>query len=171
MKKVNFQKARYLGGLPGDRGGFGGRLMIDDNGIGVGAFNPKAGIVAWGDMAGISFDSDTASKSRAGKALLVGVFALAAKKTQKQAVITVNLKDGNTTLYEVTGKSGQAVRGKIQPFLIEHGVPCLDDAPAVVPVPPATATTADELMKLAELHAAGALTGEEFAAAKARLLS
>ena len=166
MKKVIIQKAHYLGGLPGDKGGFGGNLMINDEGIGVGAFKPKAGVVKWEEMAGMSFDSGTAAKSRAGKAMLVGVFALAAKNTQNEATITVSLKDGNTTLYQVTGKSGAAVRGKIQPFLVEKGVPCLDDAEPVVSAP----STADELTKLAALRDSGILTEEEFAAQKAKLL-
>jgi hypothetical protein len=123
-------------------------------------------VVKWEEMAGMSFDSGTAAKSRAGKAMLVGVFALAAKNTQNEATITVSLKDGNTTLYQVTGKSGAAVRGKIQPFLVEKGVPCLDDAGPMVTAP----NTADELTKLAGLRDSGVLTEEEFAAQKARLL-
>ncbi len=103
------RKAHYLGGAPGDKGGFGGNLIVNDVGLGVGAFHQKAGIVKTGDMAGIGFESGTASKSRAGKAMLVGVFALAAKYTQKDATITVTQKDGTVTLYSVTGKSGAGI--------------------------------------------------------------
>jgi hypothetical protein len=170
MKKVIFQKAVYLGGLPGDKGGYAGRLMVDDEGISVGQFSSpgKGGPVKWDEISGVSFDTQTAAKSRVGKALLVGLLALAAKNSQNQAVLTVQKKDGNVTLYEVTGKSGQELRAKIQPFLIEHGVECLDDNPQGAGGD--SPSTADELTKLASLHASGSLTDEEFTAAKAALL-
>jgi hypothetical protein len=38
------------------------------------------------------------------------------------------------------------------------------------PPPPAPASDADQLQELAQLHASGALTDEEFAAAKAKIL-
>jgi hypothetical protein len=38
------------------------------------------------------------------------------------------------------------------------------------PPPPAPASDADELQQLAQLHASGALTDEEFASAKAKIL-
>jgi hypothetical protein len=49
-----------------------------------------------------------------------------------------------------------------------------DDAPPeqyqAAPPPAAPASDADELQQLAELHASGALTDEEFATAKAKIL-
>jgi len=49
-----------------------------------------------------------------------------------------------------------------------------NDAPAeeyeAAPPPPAPASDMDQLQQLAELHASGALTDEEFAAAKAKIL-
>ena len=107
MKKVTFRNVTYLGGLPGDKGGYKGNLFADDDALGMGQFSgPKKSLVRWDDMAGISFDSGVAAKSRAGKALLVGVFALAAKNTQKDATVTVNRKDGNVAIYQITGTSG-----------------------------------------------------------------
>ena len=44
-------------------------------------------------------------------------------------------------------------------------------APAAEPAPAAGASLMDELSKLADLKAAGVLTDEEFAAAKAKLLA
>src|ERR1039457_3510118 len=130
-QKVTFRKVVYLGGLPGDKGGYKGNLFADDEALGMGQFTgPKKSSVRWDEMTGISFDSGTAAKSRAGKALLVGVFALAAKNTQKDATITVTRKDGNVAIYQVTGTSGGAVRAKLQPFMVEHGVTCTDDAPS-----------------------------------------
>ena len=102
-------------------------------------FSPK-NVIKWEDIAGVSFDSSMAKKSRAGKAVAFGVFALAAKNTQNAAEVTVLLKDGNVALYRVLGKSGAQIRGKVQPFLASNGVPCLDDMPvAESAAPPVSA--------------------------------
>lgn len=168
-KKVTFHKAVYLGGLPGDKGGYKGNLFADDEAIGMGQFTgPKKSSVRWDEMTGISFDSGTAAKSRAGKALLVGVFALAAKNTQKDATITVTRNDGNVAIYQLTGTSGGAVRAKLQPFLVEHGVRCTDDAP--LPAEAQAPDPAEQLKKLADLHQSGLLTDEEFAAKRATIV-
>ena len=64
------------------------------------------------------------------------MLALAAKSSQDKADITIQLKDGNVALFQVPGKSGAQVRGKVQAFLVAKGVPCLDDAPvATEPTP------------------------------------
>jgi hypothetical protein len=116
-----------------------------------------------------SFDSGTAAKSRAGKALLVGVFALAAKNTQKDATITVVRKDGNVAIYQITGTSGGAVRAKLQPFMVEHGVICTDDAPLGAPAA-AEPDPAEQLKKLNDLHQSGLLTDEEFATKRSAIV-
>jgi hypothetical protein len=177
MRDATFGRSEYLGGLPGTKKA-SGNLIFDESAVGVGTLHPKKGVVAWTDMAGISFDSATMKKSRAGKAVMFGVFALAAKNTQNAAEITVQLKDSNVALYRVPGKTGAQVRAKVQPFLIAHGVPCLDDAPATLsvntappaPVAPAALSMADEIAKLVALRDSGAITDEEFAAYKANLL-
>jgi len=185
QKKVRyptFTHAQYLGGLPGTKNGVGNLIFAVDA-VGVGTLSPKKGVVAWADMAGISFDSTTMAKSRVGKALAFGVFALAAKSTQNGAEITILRKDGNAAMYMVTGKTGMQVRAKVQPFLIERGVPCLDDptitatlgdpvaAPSVPAASPSTASTADEIAKLVTLRDSGAITDEEFTAYKANLMN
>ena len=169
MKTVRFSNAQYLGGLPGSKPtNVSVTLFIGDEGVGVGTFSPKKGVVSWDEMSGVSFDTGTAKKSRAGKALAFGVLALAAKNTQDEAHLTVTLKDGNAALYRVVGKSGLVVRGKVQPLLAAHGVPCLDDG---VPAAVAPVSAADEIVKLVALRDAGAITEEEFTAHKAKLLA
>jgi hypothetical protein len=169
MKTVRFSNAQYLGGLPDTKPTAASvTLFIGDDGVGVGTFGPKKGVVFWGEMSGVSFDTGTAKKSRAGKAVAFGVLALAAKKTQDEAHLTVTLKDGNAALYRVVGKSGVAVRGKVQPFLAAHDVPCLDDG--VAPAGASPVSAADEIVKLVALRDAGAITEEEFTAHKAKLL-
>jgi hypothetical protein len=171
LKKVMIQKVVYLGGLPGDKGGYSGNMIVTDECIGMGSLNPKKSPVRWDEMAGISFDSTTMKKSRKGKAVAFGVFALAAKSTQNGAEVAIQRKDGNVALYTVTGKTGVQVRAKIQPFMVEHGVPCLDDTPIASETAPAPLSTADEIAKLVALRESGAITDEEFTAYKANLMS
>jgi hypothetical protein len=171
LKKVMIQKVVYLGGLPGDKGGYSGNMIVTDECIGMGSLNPKKSPVRWDEMAGISFDSATMKKSRKGKAVAFGVFALAAKSTQNGAEVAIQRKDGNVALYTVTGKTGVQVRAKIQPFMVEHGVPCLDDTPLASRTAPAPLSTADEIAKLVALRESGAITDEEFTAYKANLMS
>jgi len=176
-KKATIQKVVYLGGLPGDKGGYKGNMIVTEECIGMGALHPKKSSVRWDEMAGISFDSAAMKKSRKGKAVAFGVFALAAKSTQNGAEVTILRKDGNAALYTVTGKTGVQVRAKLQPFMAEHGVPCLDDAPLATdgapaaPAAPAALSTADEIAKLVALRDSGAITDEEFTAYKANLMS
>lgn len=166
MTKVTFTNAGYLGGLPGSKATQQTKnLYVTDEVIGVGVFGPKQGIVKWADVRGVSFDTGTAKKSRAGKALAFGVFALAAKNTQDDAHLTLALKDGNAALYRVVGKSGAQLRAKIQPIMVAVGVPCLDDG-----VADAGSSVADELTKLGALRDSGLLSDDEFAAQKAKLL-
>ena len=175
--KVSFPHAKYLGGLPGDKGGYKGNLIVDSEGIGCGVANKKKGVVLWPDADGISYDSELISKSRVGKAIVFGVFALAAKNTQSAATITVTLKDGGIAIYQVSGRPGAAVRGRIQSIVSAAGIPCLDDVPTVASnsllgdeSPRASLFVADELAKLGVLRDEGALTEQEFADQKARLI-
>ena len=80
---ASFPKAQYLGGLPATKAA-SGNLIFTAEEVGVGVLSPKKGVVAWDGVAGISFDSNTIKKSRAGKAVMVGVLALAACRTKRQ---------------------------------------------------------------------------------------
>lgn len=80
-------------------------------------------------------------------------------------------KDGNVAIYQVTGISGGAVRAKLQPFMVDNGVPCTNDAPSPATAPAATELDpAEQLKKLADLHESGQLTDEEFATKRAALI-
>lgn len=165
LRPISFTHAKYLGGIPGTKES-SGALFVNSETIGVGILKPKNGVVKWSEVAGISFDSETIRKSRVGKAMLVGVFALAAKKTQDDAVVVVSLKDGNTALYEIKGARGVSVRAKMQPFFTTAGVHCLDDGVA----PTTNLSVADEISKLAALRDSGIISEDEFTAHKASLL-
>lgn len=176
MGKTSISYTKYLGGLPGEKGqSIGGNLQITEECIGMGTMNPKKHVVRWDQTAGISFNADTFAKSRAGKVVMFGPLGLLARNTQQGANILVQLRDGNTAIYECERESAIRVRAKFQPFMTAHDVPCLDDSPspvaAAAPVPAEPApSTADELLKLAQLRESGVLSEEEFQAQKAKLL-
>lgn len=173
MASISYVK--YLGGLPCEKPSkVGGNLQVTDDCIGMGMLKPKSAIVRWSDMAGVSFDAETVKKSRAGKVALLGPIGLLAKSTKNQTALVVQLKDGNTALYEIDKLGANQVRGKFQSYLSAHNVPCLDDQPATAAGTPSgsapAASIADELVKMAELKNQGILSEEEFAAQKAKLL-
>jgi hypothetical protein len=72
-KRIKLPKSAYLGGLPGEKGSErAGTLFVGPTEIGFGVFKPSKGVVSWSDVRGVSFESGTAGKSRAGKVLLFG---------------------------------------------------------------------------------------------------
>jgi hypothetical protein len=62
--------------------------------------------------------------------------------------------------------AGRATRGGPE----DSGEPEPEEVPAAPPVPMSAETETDQLQKLAELHDSGALTDDEFAAEKAKIL-
>jgi hypothetical protein len=69
----------------------------------------------------------------------------------------------------VTKAQAGEIKATLTRLMLGGGVPPAPAAPASPPTP-ASASVADELAKLVQLRDAGALTDEEFAAQKARLL-
>jgi hypothetical protein len=116
----------------------------------------------------VSFDSQKAHKSRAGKAVLVGAFALLASNQKDQTEITVTLKDGTNVFYLFDKVPAIKVRAKVEPIMRAAGVASSDDE---APAPVAPDDVPAKLRALAEMHTSGALTDEEFTAAKTQLLS
>jgi hypothetical protein len=168
--KVSIAGATYLGGLPGEvHLTKTGSLYFDSDGIGLGAFSGKMYRVLWADVSGVTYDSEQLKKSRVGKALAFGVFALAAKSSKSVAEFTVVKKDGNAVFYQIDNITGHALRAKLNPFLNGIGISCLDDQVPQVAAP--AVDIAGQIQKLAELHTAGILTDDEFQAKKTDLLS
>lgn len=165
------QRTQYLGGLTGFR-----PMSLQTKGILV--FGPDCIelrrtlkrttmiVIEWRDVRGVSFETGTVEKSRLGRALLVGWWALTMKATQRDTHLSLFLKDGSIGVFRVEGMSAPAVRAQLQPYLSLLGIQCLDDA---APADPAI-SKADELTKLAQLRDSGVLTDAEFAAEKGRLL-
>jgi hypothetical protein len=116
------------------------------------------------------------SRFTATRLLLAGPLALAFKKKQKVGYLVASGEFGEF-LFEVKGKTPIELRAKIAPWLGRIAAP--PAAPPSEPPPPPTPSEAPatapvdrigQLQVLTDLRDRGALTDEEFAAEKARLL-
>ena len=136
-RKVLFARARYLGELPDTKPSRTSTyLWVTDLGIGHGPFGPRErNFVAWDRTVGVVFESGAAAESRADSVPVFGVPGVSGEEAEPEALVSVQLKDGNRALYRVAGKSGAQVRGKVQQFLVANGVPCLDDVSMAEPDP------------------------------------
>ncbi len=119
-----------------------------------------------------------------GRALALGVFALAAKKTEKSAILIVELRSGEEAIFDTRKFTAGELRGKLAPITSHLRRANASSSPAALEASPppsaalssngpplaAAVSVADELKKLAELKDAGLLTEEEFAGQKAKLL-
>lgn len=159
---------KYLGGHPHHPkpGKLNVNVVLDDAGVRCVGMRELFRI-PWSDVAGLDAEGREQAQSRvtATRLVTLGVFALAAKKKQKSAYLTVALKAGGEVLFQVDGATPQELRGRIAPALaLVTGTP----------PPAATVSIGDPMERLSlasSLHDAGVLTDEEFAEQKARILA
>ena len=112
-------------------------------------------------IASVEITSEQVAKSKVGAVLLFGVLGgLAAKGTKDRGAIIVHLKNGQTGYFTVDDYSEHELRGKLSPWINGLQIPV---GPPRAVVETASASVADELLKLASLRDSGILTGEEFA--------
>ena len=168
-KPLTISYTHYLGGLGDSPKRKSGNLVIDETRLGMTVlgknFNPE---ILLSDVEGVSFDSETLAKSRVGKALVIGVFALAAKSSKTVGQMTVHLKDGQIAAFEFEKLKALEVKAKIMGKLSPLGILCLDDSPKAS----ATSQTSviEQLQGAENLLKSGALTQNEFDSLKAKLL-
>lgn len=181
MSSTNFAifMSKYYGGLAAYPKPSSGNLIFTETAMGVGGGAPKNPAIPVSEIAAIDINGSASAKSRVGAELMLGVAALAAKNSQTDTTLTVFLRDGQQAVFEVgSHKNPAAMRGKIGSWAAAVGVPWANQAPQATPVAPQqdnAGTTvprdaAEQLTQLAALHASGALTADEFAAAKARVI-
>lgn len=113
--------------------------------------------------------------------MLVGIAAAsllnkATTRTQVQTLLRIATFDGEVTLFtdQITPDVLDAQLGPVRHAINLRNNPPPTPAVPDQAAPPVSATASglsDELAKLADLHSAGVLTDDEFAAAKQRLLS
>ena len=91
---------------------------------------------------------------------IAGVLNALTTRTTVDTVISIMWDDGEAFLHTGTD-TPQAIRMRLSPVFV---------AIERASVAPPTASVADEIAKLADLHTAGALTDEEFATLKTRII-
>ena len=115
----------------------------------------------------------------------MGVFALAAKKTSKSAILIVDLHSAEQAVFHTEKMTAPELKGKLTPITSQINVAAKRKAELAAanapPAPTPVATNsdgaaggfsvADELMKLKQLCDQGILTEEQFAAQRDKLLS
>ena len=107
------------------------------------------------------------------RALAVGVFALAAKKKSKAAVLIVRTQDGEEALFQTEKYTAPELRTKLTPFISQLRVAqAQSPAPVEAAAKPSGVDSdpVEQIRKLGELRDQGLLTPEEFEAKKTELL-
>lgn len=171
-KDVSFTFAEYLGGFPNLPKRRGGPMVFEQTRIKIAGWRPSKPLVEVRADAIVSIEigGGEVSKSRAGAALMTGVGALAAKGTEARTHISVHMRSGNVGIFRIDKTDPMTVKAKIAPWVTEHGIAWHGEQVAAPVYATGVDTTADQLGRLADLHKAGALSDDEFTAAKARLL-
>jgi hypothetical protein len=151
-----------------------GTLVLDDDALTLdriihetlkGNFDPPMELCRTRAVASIEVTSEQVARSKVGAAVLFGVLgAMTAKAASDRATLLLTLKSGETGYLTVDRQSTASVLGTLHPWLREHGI-AVGSTGSVD-----SSSLADELAKLAEIHRSGALTDDEFTAAKAKLL-
>ena len=168
-KSLTISYTHYLGGLGDSPKRKSGNLVIDETRLGMtvlgNSFNPE---ILLSNVEGVSFDSETLAKSRVGKALVLGIFAFAAKSTKSVGQMTVHLKDGQIATFEFEKLKALEVKAKIMGKLSPLGIPCLDDSPKASA--PTQGSVIEQLQGAESLLKSGALTQSEFDSLKSKIL-
>lgn len=176
---------------PRGRGKTAGIMRLTSNGIQWSVPFKKV-VIPWNAIEAIDIDGEMSKRVTVTRALTIGVFAFGAKKKREDchlSVITpsmeyafifektpavrirnafrpvVNGLSKATTMAVAEVPDNQDHDNDQEPPQATAQTPAAD-----APVPPTTGV-AGQLAMLADLHAAGSLTDEEFAAAKAQLLT
>lgn len=156
--------------------------------------------IPWSEIAGLTVEGpeQAAKRITATRLVTLGVFALAAKKVSKSAVLIVDLHSGEQVVFHTEKLTAAELKGKLAPInsriqvaakrkaelaaadsapAAAASIPELaaansaPAAPAATPAPtPSGFSVADEVMKLKQLCDQGILTEEQFAAQRDKLL-
>jgi hypothetical protein len=158
-------KTDYLGGWSEHpKAHKGQNLFINSEGLRLKVFATTL-LIPWDQVQGIEVEGPEQAGKRvsAGRVAMIGIFALAAKKSVKSAVLTVTLNPGEQAVFQTHSWMALDLKAKLAPVLSHFRQPSSPEAPL--------ASGADEIRKLAELRDAGVLTEEEFQAKKSDLLA
>ncbi len=172
-------ESAYLGGWSGQAKTYPGKskvIKLDKAGVSLCGIKTIF-TIPWEQVQDIDVEGPEAASKRitATRMVTMGVFALAAQKKSKSAVMIVKLRSGEEAVFQTQKFAAGELRGKLAPITsyLRRAGAAVDGiaAPSEQPLgdTPA-ASVADELKKLAELKDAGLLTEDEFQGQKAKLL-
>lgn len=172
--RIQLNNVRYLGGHRDfDREKDGTVLVIDDAGIHLRTITEKF-VVPWPAVANVIVEGPDQAQKRltATRLVTLGVFAFGAKKNTTETYMQVETTDGQAIGFLARKTAAGELRAKLAPWVnrrtAQHGG--AEPVPVVSPAAPSAAGLAEQLRELASLRDSGALSDEEFRAAKARLL-
>jgi hypothetical protein len=143
------------------------RVAIYDGGfvrVGKGGLNALTSLSKYEKLKAIKYTEAVQDRSAVGKAWSGGAFSSSQRRTLHLTITTDRKVHTLSTEFEMLSnhhKAGMALEAAGQAVLDSRG--------STVAVPNAP-DVADQIKKLAELHAAGILTDDEFATKKAELL-
>lgn len=158
-------------------------LAVGANGLAYRGFT-EIFRIPWSEVADLTVEGpdQAAKRITATRLVTLGVFALAAKKKSKSAVLIVDLQSGEQAVFHTEKLTAPELKGKLAPITSQIRVAAKRKAElAAATAPPAPVASnpnsapdgfsvADELMKLKQLVDQGVLTDEQFAAQREKLL-
>ena len=155
---------KYLGGHPDHQRAKAATLQLNEAGVTVRVFKPFIQL-PWAEVIGLEAEGPDQVQTRftATRLVLMGPLGLAFKQKKKVGYIVVRGGFGEF-IFEVDGKTPVELRAKIAPWAAR-----LAPEPEEAPAP--SVDRVDRVRELADLRDRGALTEEEFASEKARLLA
>lgn len=171
MRTINLGRTTYLGGLPDYATPLTRDLWFTPTDVGLGDQGPQHATMPVDRIRSLDVEDAIEAKSRLGATLAFGVVgALAAKGHKNRAMITIRLKDRSAVYFESQHATTADIVGRIATWMHEHQITSSDDA-RHADLLNGKGGLVDGLTQLESLHAVGALTDDEFTAAKARLLN
>ena len=142
-----------------------GTLSCDLQGFKWKAMIEQPVSIPYTDIIDLEISSEQTKRATLTRALAVGVLTFAVKKTENWSYIHITTAAATYT-FAIKEPLAQTVK-RMEPVASRFRAG--KEQAAVAPEPSPT-DAVEKIGRLAELHASGALTDEEFAAAKARLL-
>jgi hypothetical protein len=116
MKDVTFRKVDYLGGSTAHKPYESGNLHVEKKGLR--AFHLRSWTIPWSEIASIDVAGPDTAESRvtATRVLLIGIFALAAQKKSKLAVVTVRTNAGEEVRFVIHSATSVEVENALWPL-------------------------------------------------------
>jgi hypothetical protein len=145
-------------------------LVIDSSGLTFSKFKPFA-VYSWNNVKSVTIEGPDAVQKRitASRLLLMGPFALAAKKKTGEAFVFLALKGGSEVIFKFPKKSEPEVKAIFAPFrkLITELESLTNEGDESAP----KEDIVEKIKKLAELRDQGLISDDEFATKKTDLLN